>query len=154
MASGMYEDCVNQEQGFIRLSTLEVRDNLLDILRRVLFAGERIVLLQAAQEVAAIVPIREFERLEYLKHQIVPSQYQPDEEEYYEDEGGIHCVYLDEVQADFDGILQEVIVNDELFGLLPPSNLSGQEFDIFAPVAILMNINKFWVSEYLISERN
>lgn len=148
----MNEDCVNQEQGFVRLSTQFVRSNLLDTLRRVV-AGERIVLLEANQEVAAIVPIGEFERLEYLKNQIQPSQYQPDEEEYYEDERGIHCVYLDDVQADFDRILQEVIVNDELFGLLPPSNLSGQEFDIFTPVAILMNINKFWVSEYLISER-
>jgi hypothetical protein len=26
-----------------------------------------------------------------------PSQFLPDEEEYYEDEGGIHCIYRDEV---------------------------------------------------------
>lgn len=66
---------------------------------------------------------------------------------------GVHCIYLDEVQADFDDILEAVRLDGELFGLLPTPNLGGQEVDVFAPVAILMPIDKFWVPDYLIQEK-
>jgi prevent-host-death family protein len=150
----MYKDCVNEGEGFIRLTLEEARSNLLDTLKRVMFAGQRIVLQQDGEEVAAIIPIGEFERLEYLKQEIKPSQYEPYEYEYYEDEGGIHCVDSDEVETEFDDILAEVELYDEIFGIMPPRNLSGNKFEVFPPLAILMNINNFWVPEYLISERN
>jgi PHD/YefM family antitoxin component YafN of YafNO toxin-antitoxin module len=141
----------NTNEGFIRLTTDEVRDNLIDTLRRVLVEGERIVLQRAGEEVAAIIPIREFERLDDLMERLKPSLYTPEEEEYYGN--GIHCVYPDEVEAEFDDILEEVMLDGELFGLLQIENLGGKKIDIFAPVAILMPIDKFWIPEYLTREK-
>ena len=148
----MIEQHVNQDEGFVRSSIEEVRGNLLEALKTVVLEGKRIVLQQAGEEVAAIIPVKEFERLEYLEHELVPPIWEPYEEEYYEDEGGIHCVLVDEMEAEFDEIITEVTVYNELFALLPPQHLSGKEFDTFAPVAIVMNIKKFWVSEYWIGE--
>ncbi len=148
------KEYVNQDEGFVRSSIEEVRGNLLEALKTVVFAGKRIVLQQAGEDVAAIIPVKEFERLEYLEHELVPPIWEPYEEEYYEDEGGIHCVLVDEMEAEFDEIITEVTVYKELFGLLPPQHLSGKEFDVFIPVAILMNIDKFWVPEYLIGEKD
>ena len=150
----MIEQHVNQDEGFIRSSIEEVRGNLLEALKTVVLAGKRIVLQQAGEEVAAIIPVKEFHRLEYLEHELVPPIWEPYEEEYYDDDGGIHCVLVDEMEAEFDEIITEVTVYNELFGLLPPQHLSGKEFDTFVPVAILMNIDKFWVSEYWISEKD
>ncbi len=147
------QDYASEDKGFIRLTTDEVRDKLVDALARVMVEGERIVLQRLGEEVAAIIPIREFERLDNLMYQMKPSPYSPEEEEYYEDERGIHCVYPDEVQADFDDILEEVMFDGELFGLLPIENLGGKKVDIFAPVAILMPIDKFWIPEYVIREK-
>ncbi|MGB3638822.1 MAG: type II toxin-antitoxin system Phd/YefM family antitoxin [Rivularia sp. (in: cyanobacteria)] len=148
------KEYINQDEGFVRSSIEEVRGNLLEALKTVVLAGKRIVLQQAGQEVAAIIPIKEFERLEYLEHELVPPIWEPYEEEYYEDHGGIHCVLVDEMEAEFDEIITEVTVYKELFGLLPPQYLSGKEFDVFVPVAIVMNIDKFWVPEYLIGEKD
>jgi hypothetical protein len=36
------------------------------------------------------------------------------------------------------------MLDGELFGLLPIENIGGKKVDIFAPVAILMPIDKFW----------
>ncbi|MEM9927835.1 MAG: type II toxin-antitoxin system Phd/YefM family antitoxin [Cyanobacteria bacterium P01_D01_bin.50] len=149
----MEKNFLNRDQGFIRSSTEEVRGNLVEALKTIIL-GKRIVLQQAGEDVAAIIPVKEFERLEYLEHELVPPIWEPYEEEYYQDDGGIHCVLLDEVEAEFDDIITEVQVYNELFGLLPPQNLSGKEFDVFAPVAIMMNINKFWVPEYWIYEKD
>jgi hypothetical protein len=154
MQTSMNKDFLSQDEGFIRLNTDKVKGNLLQILKPVILGGQRVVLQQGTEDVAAIIPIGEFERLEYLKDELKPGQYEPYEEAYYEDEGGIHCVFPDEVEAEFDEILQEVTLNDEIFGLLPTENLDDQDFDIFAPVVILMNIKHFWVPDYLISERN
>ena len=148
----MIKNSFNGDEGFIRSSTEEVRANLLEALKTIIL-GKRIVLQQAGEEVAAIIPVKEFERLEYLEHELVPPLWEPYEEEYYQDDGGIHCVLLDEMEAEFDQILGEIKVYNELFGLLPPQNLSGKEFDVFAPVAIMMNIKKFWVSEYWMGEK-
>jgi prevent-host-death family protein len=139
------------DEGFIRLTTDEVRNNLIDAIARVMVEGERIVLQQSGEEVAAIIPIREFERLDNLMAQLKPSSYTPEEEDYYEN--GIHCVYPDEVQAEFDDILEQVMLDGELFGLLPIENLGGKKVDIFAPVAILMPIDNFWIPEYVIREK-
>ena len=148
------QDCVEQDEGFIRSSTEEVRGNLLEALKTVALAGKRIVLQQAGEEIAAIIPIQEFHRLESFEHELVPPIWEPHEEEYYEHDGGIHCIFIDEMEAEFEEIITEVTVYNELFGLLPPQHLSGQEFDVFAPVAIVMNIKKFWVSEYLVNEKD
>jgi antitoxin (DNA-binding transcriptional repressor) of toxin-antitoxin stability system len=145
---------MNEEEGFIRFRTEEFRGNLPEMLRRVMLEGQRLVLQQAEEEVAAIIPIREFERLGYLMEKIKPSPFLPSEEEYYEDEQGIHCIDLDELQTHFDQILVIVRLKNELFGLLQPDNLGELEFDISPPVAILMNINYFWVPDYQMSEKN
>jgi len=150
----MIQDYVAQNEGFIRSSIEEVRSNLLEALKTVVLAGKRIVIQQAGEEIAAIIPIKEFHRLENLEHELIPRIWQPDEEEYYQDEGGIHCVLVDEMEAEFDEIMTEVTVYNELFGLIPPQHLSGKEFDVFVPVAIVMNIKKFWVSEYLVYEKD
>jgi prevent-host-death family protein len=149
----MIQDYADGDEGFICLTTDEVKDNLIDVIARVMVEGKRIVLQRSGEEVAAIIPIREFERLDNLMYQMKPSPYSPEEEEYYEDERGIHCVYPDEVQVDFEDILEEVMFDEELFGLLPIENLGGKKVDIFAPVAILMPIDKFWIPEYVIREK-
>jgi prevent-host-death family protein len=145
------QNYADRDEGFIRLTTHEVRDNLIDAIARVMLKGERIVLEQAGEEVAAIIPRREFERLDELMYQFKPSPYTPEEEDYYDN--AIHCVYPEEVQAEFDDILEQVMLDGELFGLLPVENLGGKKVDIFTPVAILMPINKFWIPEYVIREK-
>lgn len=142
----------SEDEGFIRLSTDEIRENLLDALIRIITQGTRIVLQQAGEDVAAIIPVREFTRLDALIHEIKSSPYFPEDDEYYEDERGIHCVYPDEVESDFVDILAAVRVDGELFGLLPIPNLGGKDVDIFMPVAVLMPIEKFWLPEYIINE--
>ncbi|MFB2976800.1 type II toxin-antitoxin system Phd/YefM family antitoxin [Microseira sp. BLCC-F43] len=141
-----------EDAGFIRLSTEEVREKLEEAIARVVFDGSRIILHQAGEEVAALIPVWEFEKLNYLLEELIPSPFNPDEEEYYEDEGGIHCLPPDEVQAEFDLILEQVKEYGELFGLLPPEILRGQQMDIFIPEAILMPMDKFWLPEHLMHE--
>lgn len=148
------EQHVNQDEGFVRSSIEQVRGNLLEALKKVVLAGKRIVLQQDGEDVAAIIPVKEFERLEYLEHELVPPIWEPYEEEFYENDGGIHCVLVEEMEAEFDEIITEVREYNELFALLPPEHLSGKEFDVFAPAAIVMNIDKFWVSEYWIYEKD
>ncbi|MBD2385694.1 type II toxin-antitoxin system Phd/YefM family antitoxin [Cylindrospermum sp. FACHB-282] len=145
---------MNENEGFIRLMNEEVRGNLLEILSGVMLEGKRFVLVKGEEEVAAIIPIREFERLEYLKEEIKPSPFLPSEYEYYEDEKGIHCIRLNEFKAEFEEILLEVMLNGEVFGLIPPKDLAKGEFDTFSPAAIVMSINNFWLPDYWISEKN
>ncbi len=147
------QECAGEGKGFIRLTSDEVRENLVDIMRRVMVEGERILLQEAGEEFAAIIPVGEFERLDDIMVELKPSQYLPEEEEYYEDEMVIHCVDADEVQEYFAEILEEVRIEGELFGLLPPENLGGREVDIFVPVALLMSPDRFWVPEYIIAEK-
>lgn len=113
---------------------------------------KRFVLLQAGKEVAAIVPINEFEKLEYLLDLIKPSQFTPCEEEYYENEGAIHCLNIYEFQFDYDDIITAVAEYGEIYGFLPNFNLGGQKIDIFMPGAILMSFDKFWMTEYFIAD--
>ena len=147
----MKSGTVGEDEGFIRLTTEEVKDNLVDAIAQVICDRKRFVLLQAGSEVAAIVPIEEFERLEYLLEEIKPSQFTPCEEEYYENEGAIHCLNIEQFEADFDDIIADVAEYGEIYGFLPTPNLGGQEVDIFLPGAILMSIDKFWVPEYFIA---
>ncbi|MEG4010579.1 MULTISPECIES: type II toxin-antitoxin system Phd/YefM family antitoxin [unclassified Microcoleus] len=114
--------------------------------------GDRIILQQAGEDIAAIVLEEEFQKLDYLLEELKPSQFFPDEEAYYEDCGAIHCIYPDELVKDFDKILADVKEFDDLFGLLPTEEM-GENIHIFISVAILMSVDRFWVSDYLIAEK-
>lgn len=147
----MLKNSVGEDEGFIRLTTEEVKDKLMDAIAQVMCDRKRFDLLQAGSEVAAIVPIEEFEQLEYLLERIKPSQFTPCEDEYYEKHGGIRCLRIDEFQDDFDDIVADVVEYGQLFGFLPPANLGGKEVDMFMPVAILMPSDNFWITEYFIA---
>lgn len=139
-------------EGFIRLTIEEFQESAIDIIKRVMLKGDRFLLQQAGEDVAAVIPEAEFHKLDYWMAEIKPSQFMPEEEEYYVDEGAIHCIYPDEVLEDLDNILADVKEFDELFGLLPISEM-GRDVDIFMPVAILMSADRFWVPEYVIAEK-
>ena len=138
--------------GFFRLTVGDFLESAIEIIQRVMFKGDRILLQQAGEDVAAIVLESEFHKFDDLMFQIKPSQFFPDEEEYYADERGIHCIYPDEVVEDIDNILADVKEFDELFGLLPTAEM-GEDVDIFMSVAILMSMDRFWVPEYVIAEK-
>jgi len=138
-------------EGFFRLTVEEFCQNAIATIKRVMFKGDRILLQQAGEDIAAIIVETEFHKLDYLIAELKPSQFLPDEEEYYEDEAGIHCIYPDELLDDFDNILADVTEFNELFGLLPTEEM-GENVDIFMPVAILMSVDRFWISEYLMAE--
>jgi hypothetical protein len=139
-------------EGFFRLTVEEFCQNAIATIKRVMFKGDRILLQQAGEDIAAIIVETEFHKLDYLIAELKPSQFLPDEEEYYEDEGGIHCIYPDELLDDFDNILADVTEFNELFGLLPTEEM-GENVDFFMPVAILMSVDRFWISEYLMAEK-
>lgn len=139
-------------EGFFRLTVEDFRENAIEIIKRVMFKGDRILLQQAGEDVAAIVLEAEFHKLDYLMAELKPSQFLPEEEEYYEDEGAIHCIYPEELVEDIDNILADVNEFDELFGLLPTAEM-GQDVDIYMPVAILMSVDRFWVPDYVMAER-
>lgn len=138
-------------EGFMRLTTEEFQSSAIAIIKRVMFQGDRFLLQQAGEDVAAVIAESEFHKLDYWMAEIKPSQFRP-EEEYDADEGAIHCIYPDEVLEDLDNILADVKEFDELFGLLPISEM-GRDVDIFRPVAILMSVDRFWVPEYVIAEK-
>jgi hypothetical protein len=139
-------------EGFFRLTVEDFCQNAIATIKRVMFKGDRILLQQAGEDIAAIIVETEFHKLYYLIAELKPSQFLPDEEEYYQDEGGIHCIYPDELLDDFDNILADVTEFNELFSLLPTEEM-GEDVDIFMPVAILMSIERFWISEYLMAEK-
>lgn len=139
-------------EGFIRLTAEEFQESAIEIIKRVMFQGSRFVLQQAGEDAAALIPEAEFHKLDYLMAEIKPSQFMPYEEEYYADEGPIHCISIDEVLEDLDNILADVKEFDELFGVLPLAEM-GENVDIFMPVAILMSVDRFWVPEYAIEEK-
>ncbi|MEG3977154.1 type II toxin-antitoxin system Phd/YefM family antitoxin [Microcoleus sp. herbarium8] len=139
-------------EGFFRLTVEDFCKNAIEIIKRVMQKGDRIILQQAGEDIAAIVLEEEFQKLDYLLEELKPSQFFPDEEAYYEDNGAIHCIYPDELVKDFDNILADVKEFDELFGLLPTEEM-GENIDIFISVAILMSVDRFWVPEYLIAEK-
>ncbi|MCW6050813.1 type II toxin-antitoxin system Phd/YefM family antitoxin [Lyngbya sp. CCAP 1446/10] len=139
-------------EGFFRLTVEDFAENAIAIIKRVMQKGDRILLQQAGKDIAAIVPETEFHKIDYLMQELKPSQFFPDEEAYYEDERGIHCIYPDELVEDLDNILADVKEFDELFGLLPTEEM-GENIDIFISVAILMSVERFWVPEYLIAEQ-
>ncbi|MFB8790775.1 MAG: type II toxin-antitoxin system Phd/YefM family antitoxin [Potamolinea sp.] len=147
------KDNASQDEGFIRLTTDEVRDNLIDVIIRVMVEKKRIILHQAGEELAAIIPVREFELLEHFKQEMNPGLYQQDEDEYYADERGIHCLYLEDIQADFDNIIKQVRFDGEFFAFLPTKNLGGKKVDVCSPVAVVMPIENFWIPEYLFADK-
>ncbi|MEG5197081.1 MULTISPECIES: type II toxin-antitoxin system Phd/YefM family antitoxin [unclassified Microcoleus] len=139
-------------EGFFRLTVEDFAENAIAIIKRVMQKGDRIILQQAGKDLAAIVPETEFHKIDYLMQELKPSQFFPDEEAYYEDDGAIHCIYPDELVENLDNILADVKEFDELFGLLPTEEM-GENIDIFISVAILMSIDRFWVPDYLIAEQ-
>jgi len=138
-----------KDSGFTRITTFEVWDNLLEVTTAVMLEGTRFVLQEAGTDVGAIVPVREFEKLCDMMEELKPSQFSPEEEEYYEDDIAIHCMYPDLIVATFNDIIEAVRYENEVFGILPIENMGGQEVDIFMPVAIVMSMDRFWVPEYL-----
>ncbi|MGK7903789.1 MAG: type II toxin-antitoxin system Phd/YefM family antitoxin [Hormoscilla sp.] len=138
-----------KDSGFTRITTGAVRSNLLEVTTEVMVQGTRFVLQEAGTDVGAIVPDREFDKLCDIMEELKPSQYSPEEEEYYEDDIAIHCMYPDEILAAFDDIMAAVRYENEVFGILPIENMGGKDVDIFMPVAIIMSIDRFWVPEYL-----
>ncbi|MEZ2229312.1 type II toxin-antitoxin system Phd/YefM family antitoxin [Microcoleus sp.] len=139
-------------EGFFRLSVEDFRENAMEIMKRVMFQGDRILLQEAGEDVGAIVPEAEFHKLDYLMAEIKPSQFMPEEEAYYEDEGAIHCIYPDEFLDDLENILADVNEFDELFGLIPTKEM-GEDVDIFMSAAIVMSVDRFWVADYVMAER-
>ncbi|HAZ44257.1 MAG TPA: hypothetical protein DDW76_25910 [Cyanobacteria bacterium UBA11369] len=153
MRSHTNKEFIGEDPGFIRLNTEEVRENLEDALARVVLDGSRIILQQAGEEVAALIPVLEFEKLDYLLQDLIPSPFNADDEEYYEDDGPIHCLRPDEIQEQFDLILEQVKEYGELCGILPPAILRGKKMDCFMPAAILIPMDIFWIPEHLILDR-
>jgi hypothetical protein len=137
---------------FIRLTTDEFLATAIDIIKRVMLNGDRFLLQQAEKDIIAIVPEAEFHKLDYLMVELKPSQFLPEDNEYYENDRGIHCIDLEEFLDDFDNILAYVNQDDELFGLVPTLEM-GEEVDILMPVAILMSVDRFWIPEYVMAER-
>ncbi|MCU0541293.1 MAG: hypothetical protein MUE44_03795 [Oscillatoriaceae cyanobacterium Prado104] len=70
-------------EGFLRLTAEEFCRNPIEIIKRVMLRGDRILLQQAGEDVAAIVLDSEFHKLDDLMFQIKPSQFGLEEEEYY-----------------------------------------------------------------------
>ena len=139
-------------EGFFRLTVEEFSANAIGIIKRVMQKGDRIILQQAEEDIAAIILEAEFHKLDYLMEELKPSQFFPDEEAYYENDEAIHCIYPDELVEDIDNILADVNEFDELFGLLPTEEM-GENVDIVMSVAILMSIDRFWVPDYLMAEQ-
>lgn len=139
-------------EGFFRLTVEDFCENAIAIIKRVMQKGDRIILQQAGEDIAAIILEAEFHKINYLMQELKPSQFFPDEEAYYEDDGAIHCIYPDELVEDIDNILADVKEFDELFGLLPTEEM-GENIDIFISVAILMSVDRFWVPDYLMAEK-
>jgi len=64
-------------EGFLRLTVGDFRKNSLEIIRRVMFQGDRFVLHQAGEDIAAVIPEAEFYRLSCLMDELKPPQFLP-----------------------------------------------------------------------------
>jgi hypothetical protein len=138
----------NHEEGFIRLQTDAFMINFLANISNVILQKQRIVLAQGEEEVAAIIPAHEFERLQWTRYDIKYGQFMIDEEYNYEDDSGTPCINIKELEWNFEQILQRVMCNDETFGLIFATDSFSDNIDNFIPGAILMNIHKFWIPDY------
>jgi hypothetical protein len=122
MQLGTINHGIGEDEGFIRLNTDDVRENLEDAIAAVVFDGTRILLQQGGEEVAALIPCREFVRLDYLLTDLIPSPFDPCEEDYYENDGPINCIRPDEFETKFELIINKVKQSGELFALLRATN--------------------------------
>lgn len=145
---------VNKNPGYTRFTDDELKENLVEIIRRVMVDKERIVVEINGKEVAAIVPIREFERLDSLLNELKPSEFTPEEEDYYANDTGIHCMRHEQIIENIEEIFAAIAEDNELFGLMPVPNLGGEKVDIFMPVAIMMSMDFFWIPDYLMAAKN
>ncbi|MEG5000778.1 hypothetical protein [Microcoleus sp. B4-D4] len=65
-------------EGFFRLTVENFCKNAIEIIKRVMQKGDRIILQQAGEDIAAIVLEEEFQKLDYLLEELKPSQFFPD----------------------------------------------------------------------------
>ncbi|MTJ07743.1 MULTISPECIES: type II toxin-antitoxin system Phd/YefM family antitoxin [unclassified Anabaena] len=141
----------SQEDGFIRLQIDVIQSKISLIISEVILEKQRLVLAKWGKDVAAIIPDDEFERLEWLRYDIQYGQFQLDEE-YDDDESGIPCISINELEFNFDCILAQVMDNDEIFGLTFPTASFEDNNENFISGAILMNINNFWIPDYWLNK--
>ena len=60
-------------EGFFRLTVEEFCQNAIATIKRVMFKGDRILLQQAGEDIAAIIVETEFHKLDYLMAELKPS---------------------------------------------------------------------------------
>ncbi|MBD1829176.1 hypothetical protein NDI47_06220 [Microcoleus vaginatus GB1-A2] len=60
-------------KGFFRLTVEEFCENAIEIIKRVMLKGDRILLQQAGEDIAAIIVETEFHKLDYLMADLKPS---------------------------------------------------------------------------------
>ncbi|MEG4484446.1 hypothetical protein [Microcoleus sp. D2_18a_B4] len=66
-------------KGFFRLTAEEFCENAIATIKRVMFKGDRILLQQDGEDIAAIILEAEFHKLDYLMAELKPSQLVPEE---------------------------------------------------------------------------
>lgn len=140
-------------EGFIRITKDEFKNKITSIMMLVSMEKLRYLLHKDGRDIAALIPLEEFEKLNNLLSYIKPSQYLPEDEEFYEDDIAIHGIYCDEFLEDFEEII-EAAFYEECFGLLPSQDMEkiDKNIDIFMPIAILISAHWFWIPEYYIAE--
>ncbi|MDP5016393.1 type II toxin-antitoxin system Phd/YefM family antitoxin [Anabaena sp. UHCC 0187] len=138
------------EDGFVRLQIELIQPQFLSILSDVISKKQRLVLAKGEKDLAAIIPSDEFERLEWLRYDIKYGQFQLDAEYDEDDESGISCISINELEFNFEQIISQVMGNDAIFGLTSPTASFEDNNEFFTPVVILMNINNFWIPDYWI----
>ncbi len=140
------------EDGFVRLQIELIQPQFLSILSDVIVKKQRLVLAKGEKDLAAIIPSDEFERLQWLRYDIKYGQFQLDEEYDDEDESGISCISINELEFNFEQIISQVMGNDAIFGLTSPTVSFEDNNEFFLPVVILMNINNVWIPDYWINK--
>ncbi|MEG4117400.1 hypothetical protein QUA43_07990 [Microcoleus sp. N9_B4] len=66
-------------EGFFRLTADEFCEKAIATIKRVMFKGDRILLQQDGEDMAAIILEAEFHKLDYLMAELKPSQLVPEE---------------------------------------------------------------------------
>ncbi|MEG4349032.1 hypothetical protein QUA70_00260 [Microcoleus sp. LAD1_D5] len=64
---------------FFRLTVEDFGENAIEIIKRVMLKGDRILLQQDGEDIAAIILEAEFHKLDYLMAELQPSQFFADE---------------------------------------------------------------------------
>lgn len=148
-----YQNLPVEGKGFIRITTEELKNNITGIMMLVSMEKLRYLVQEDGKYIAALIPCDEFEKLNNILHDIKPSQYLPEDEEYYEDDIAIHGIYCEEFLENFEAIIEDAFY-EECFGLIPSKDMEeiDKNLDIFMPIAILISADWFWIPEYYIAE--